>query len=317
MQGVILAAGQGKRLQPLTGTRSKAMMPIAGKPIVERVMDLITRGGVDDFVLVIAPQDREIEHYFRHETAFQANLRFVYQVERKGMAHALLQAAPLINGDFFLSACDNLVSAESFARICTFWQTEPRPNAILTLMPTTVERIRSGATVGLDGPWVTRIIEKPRPEEILSDLASLPLYGFTPRILDYLPEVQPSPRGEYELQDAIQKLIAQDGRVGAVVLGSRMTLTDAADLLALNLAYLRDEAGAPHLQPEAVGPHTHFVTPVRVESGVVIGAQCNIGPNVYLEHGCCVGNGVVLRDAVVLRGAAVADGETVIERVVG
>ncbi|MBN2006483.1 MAG: NTP transferase domain-containing protein [Anaerolineae bacterium] len=317
MQGVVLAAGQGKRLQPLTGTRSKAMMPIAGKPIVERVMELIALGGVDDFILVVAPQDREIEQYFQREAALQANVRFVYQAARKGMAHALLQAAPLINGDFFLSACDNLVSAESIANVCAFWQTEPRPNAILTLMPTTVERICSGATVGLEGVWVTRIIEKPKPEEILSNLASLPLYAFTPRILDYLPEVQPSPRGEYELQDAIQKLIARDGRVGAVVLESRMTLTNAADLLALNLAYLHSETGAPHLQPEAVGPHTHFVTPVRVESGVVIGAHCAIGPNVYLEHGCCIGNGAVLRDAVVLRGAAVADGETVVEQVIG
>ncbi len=317
MQGVILAAGLGKRLQPLTETRSKAMMPIAGKPIVARVMELAARGGVDDFILVIAPQDREIESHFRRETNPWPNVRFVYQTERKGMAHALLQAAPLINGDFFLSACDNLVSAESIARIDAFWQTESRPNAILTLMPTTVERIRSGATVGLNGPWVTRIIEKPQPEEILSDLASLPLYVFAPRILDYLPEVQPSPRGEYELQDAIQQLIARDGRVGGVVLENRMTLTNVADLLALNLAYLRTETGAPHLQPEAVGAHTHFVMPVRVESGVVIGAQCTIGPNVYLEHGCCIGNGVTLRDAVVLRGAAVADGETVVERVVG
>lgn len=317
MQGVILAAGQGKRLQPLTETRSKAMMPIAGKPIVERVMESITRGGVDEFILVVAPQDREIERHFQREATLQADVRFVYQTERKGMAHALLQAAPLINGDFFLSACDNLVSAESIAKMCAFWQTEPRPNAILTLMSTTVERIRSGATVRLEGSWVTRIIEKPKPEEILSDLASLPLYGFTPRILDYLPEMQPSPRGEFELQDAVQKLIAHDGRVGAVVLENRMTLTNTADLLALNLAYLHSETGAPHLQPEAVGPHTHFVTPLRVESGVVIGAQCTIGPNVYLEQGCCVGNGVVLRDAVVLRGAAVADGETMAECVIG
>jgi glucose-1-phosphate thymidylyltransferase len=165
MQGVILAAGQGKRLQPLTLTRSKAMAPIAGQPIVARVMELLTHNGVRDFVLVVSPDDREIERYFRREADLEAEVRFVYQAERKGMAHALLQAAPLITGDFVLSACDNLVTEADAARLFAFWQTTPAPTAALTLMPTTVERIRSGATVGMDGPWITRIIEKPRPEK--------------------------------------------------------------------------------------------------------------------------------------------------------
>ena len=112
MQGVILAAGKGSRLHPITLRRSKAMVPVLGKPLVERVMEDMHANGVEDFVLVVSPDDRDIVRYFRAESTIEADVRFVYQVERLGMADALRQAAPLIEEDFFLSACDNLTSAE-------------------------------------------------------------------------------------------------------------------------------------------------------------------------------------------------------------
>jgi len=316
MQGVILAAGKGSRLHPITLSRSKAMLPILGKPIVERVMALLLANGVDDFVLVVSPEDRDITHYFLRESTLQAEVRFVYQTERLGMAKALQCAAPLITEDFFLSACDNLVTAADVGRLMAFWRTKPQPNAILTLMPVIRERISSTGIVAMDGPWITRIVEKPTPEEAPSNISSLPLYLFSPRILAYLPEVSPSPRGEYELQDAIQMLIDREGRVGGVMVERRLTLTNAADLLALNREYLMHGDGRPQLEPHTVGPDTQLITPLYIEQGTVIGTRCVIGPNVYIERDCRIGDGVALRDAVVLRGATVADGETVVDQVI-
>ena len=102
MQAVILAAGKGSRLHPITTARSKAMLPILGKPIVERVMEDLVSTGVDDFILVISQNDRYINRYFRRESRIEADVRFVYQAERLGMANALSYAAPLIQGDFIL-----------------------------------------------------------------------------------------------------------------------------------------------------------------------------------------------------------------------
>ena len=249
MQGVILAAGKGSRLHPITLSRSKAMLPIVGKPIVERVMELLLANGVDDFILVVSPEDRDITHYFLQEATVPADVRFVYQTERLGMAKALECAAPLITEDFVLSACDNLVTTADVGRLMVFWQTEPQPNAILTLMPVKRERVSSTGIVALDGPWITRIVEKPTPAEAPSNISSLPLYVFSPRILELLPEVAPSPRGEYELQDAIQMLIHRAGRVGGVMVERRLTLTNAADLLAINREYLLHGDGRPHLRP--------------------------------------------------------------------
>jgi len=316
MQGVILAAGKGSRLHPITLNRSKAMLPILGKPIVERVMELLLTNGVDDFILVVSPEDRDITHYFLRESTLEAEVRFVYQTERLGMAKALQCAAPLITADFVLSACDNLVTAADVGRLMAFWQTRPQPNAILTLMPVTRERISTTGIVALDGSWITRIVEKPTPEEAPSNISSLPLYVFSTRILAYLSEVTPSPRGEYELQDAIQMLIRREGRVGGVMVERRLTLTNAADLLALNREYLMHGDGRPQLEPYTVGPDTQLVTPLYIERGTVIGTGCVIGPNVYIERDCHIGDRVTLREVVVLRGASIADGETIVDQVI-
>ncbi len=316
MQGVILAAGKGSRLHPITLRRSKAMVPILGKPLVERVMEDLYVNGVDDFILVVSPDDRDITRYFRFDSTLEADVRFVYQVKRLGMADALKQAAPLIEGDFVLSACDNLTSAGYVRQMLKAWNSEPRPNAVLTLMPVPRDRVSSTGIVELDGEWVTRIVEKPRPEDAPSNVSSLPLYCFSRTILDYLPEIEPSPRGEYELQDAIQMLIERQGRVRGVFVERRLTVTGPADLLNINRHYLISGGDRPQLEPQTVGPNTRLITPLRIESGVIVGADCTIGPNVYIERDCKIGTGSYIRDAVILRGVEIPAGARVVDQVV-
>jgi dTDP-glucose pyrophosphorylase len=315
MQGVVLAAGKGSRLQHLTLGRSKAMLPVLGKPIVERVMLDQVANGIDDFIVVVSPDDRDITHYFRVESNIKTEVRFVYQPQRLGMANALSCAAPLIREDFILSACDNLVSAEHVGRMLDAWEWPDKPNAILTLMPVEQELLGETGVVEMDGPWIKRIVEKPKPEEISSNISSLPLYCFSQGILDFLPEVRPSARNEYELQDAIQMLINRDGHVGGVMCKKRLTLTNAADLLALNRHYLIQGVDSPQLSPQTVGPNTQLVTPLHIEKRTVIGSGCVIGPNVYIERDCRIGNNVVIRNAVLLRESEVPDGTKVEDRV--
>jgi NDP-sugar pyrophosphorylase family protein len=316
MQGVVLAAGKGSRLHPITLRRSKAMVPVLGKPLVERVMEDMHGNGVTDFVLVVSPDDRDIQRHFRHESTLEADVRFVYQTERLGMADALRKAVPLIEGDFVLSACDNLTSAEYVGQMLTAWEQEPHPSAVLSLMPVSRDRISSTGIVELDGEWVTRIVEKPTPEEAPSNVSSLPLYCFGEVLLRYLPEVQLSARGEYELQDAIQMLIEREGRVRGVFVERRLTVTGPGDLLDINRHYLVSGDDRPQLAPNTVGPNTRLITPLRIESGVVIGADCVIGPNVYIERDCQIGTGAYIRDAVVLRDVQVPAGSRITNQVV-
>jgi NDP-sugar pyrophosphorylase family protein len=316
MQAVILAAGKGSRLHPITTNRSKAMLPILGKPIVERVMEHLVVNGIDHFILVISLDDQHIRRYFRQESHIKADVRFAYQARPLGMANALQCAAPLLSGDFMLSACDNLTSADHVRQMLALWQANPQPNAILTLMPVPPKSTLSTGIVALDGPWVQRIVEKPGPEHAPSNIASLPLYCFSLKILDYLAEVPLSPRGEYELQDAIQMLIKRDGCVRGLTVASRLTLTSPADLLSINRHYLIAGNDHPQLQPQTVGANTHLIAPLYIEPGTLIGENCTIGPNVYIERDCQVGDGASIQDAILLRSSNIPGGAVIADQVV-
>ena len=315
MQAVILAAGKGSRLHPITLNRTKAMMPILGKPIVARVMDMFVENGIQDFILVVSPDDHEIVEHFKGETMPDVRVQFVAQPERRGMADALSRAAPLIHADFLLSACDNLVSTDDVSGMLSLWNAT-QPDGILALLEVPPEKIKSVGIVEMDGEWVRHIVEKPDPTQVTSNTASMPLYMFSQRILECLPEVQLSPRGEYELQDAIQLLIEHGGHVRGHRISGRITLTSPADLLALNRHYLTNGNANHHAHPQQVGSNTKLVPPIHIEADVLIGANCEIGPNVYIERDCQIGDGTKISESVLLRGVEVSPGSQIVGQVI-
>lgn len=314
MQGIILAAGKGKRLHPITLQRTKAMAPVAGKPIVERVMETLIQNGIHEFILLISPDDADIVPYFEQKT-WDIAVQFVVQPERLGMANALSLAAPLIRGPFILSACDNLTPVAHVAELLAMHQARGA-NATLSLLKIDIAQASSTGIVEWRDQRIQRIVEKPTPEAAPSNISSLPLYVFSPRLLDYLPAVRPSARGEYELQDAIQMLIEQDGDVTGVLTPSRMQLTNTADLLALNRHYLTVDPAAAQVLTQTIGPGTRLIPPVRIEADCVIGPNCVIGPHVTIERGCRIGADSKLEDSLVLRGSQLTIGESVSSKVI-
>ena len=311
MQAVILAAGKGSRLEPITLSRTKAMAPILGKPIVERVMETLVANGVREFVLVISREDNEVGHYFREQSALDVNIKFVIQPHRLGMANALGLAAPYINDTFVLTACDNLAPVEHLSKLLSVHQSG-LVNATLSLMEVDNSVISSTGIVEMKNGNIVRIVEKPALEEAPSNIASLPLYVFSKKLLDYLPEVNPSPRGEYELQDAIQLLIEGDGFVTGVFTPTRQQLTNTNDLLSINRHYLYADGGTTVLAPQSMDKDVRLVPPLYIEEKTTIGPGCVIGPGVYIERNCRIGAGVVIKNAVILRNTLVEDGRQVV-----
>jgi len=308
MQAVILAAGKGTRLRPVTESRSKAMVPVLGRPLVARAMMPFVENGIRDFVVVISVDDTEIGPFFSEMDRFGVSVRCVVQRERLGMAHALGLAAPLITGSFVLSACDSLVDR---CHVEELLAAGDGADAVLSLLDVGPESVSKSAVVEFDGPRIRRIIEKPPAEEAPSHTISLPHYVFSPRVLNLLSAVRPSPRGEYELQDAIQDLIDEGGDVVGVRAAERLQVSTPEDLLSLTLRMFAGDSAIHEVRSTDVGRGTRFGAPHLVEEGVVIGDGCTIGPEVYLENGCHVGDGAVIRRSVVLRGGRVGDGETV------
>jgi bifunctional UDP-N-acetylglucosamine pyrophosphorylase/glucosamine-1-phosphate N-acetyltransferase len=312
MQAVILAAGLGTRLQPVTRDRSKAMVPTLGRPLVERAMMPYAANGIRDFVLVVGADDEEIKRHFTHRSGLDVTVRFAVQIERLGMAHALAAAADVIEGPFVLSACDSLVSVEHVGEVLCAAE---NADAVISLLDVEAELVTRSASVELDGVWVRRIVEKPVAGEVTSNTISLPHYVFPRRLIDGLPRVGRSVRGEYEIQDAIQTLIDDGGTVVGVRAAERRQVSTPEELLALTKQLLREEVEPALIAPARVGEGTDLIGPLRIDAGVEIGDHCEIGPHVYLESGASLGNGAVVRESVVLRNARVHDGEVVEGRV--
>lgn len=317
MQAVVLAAGRGTRLLPLTRNRTKAMLPVVGKPVVERVMDGLRAGGIREFIVVASPEDRAIRPYFEEHSLIDARVRFVEQPEPLGMADALHSAMPLIEGDFILSACDNLVPVEDIRRLLARWTSEPRPAALLSLLEVEPEQVEKSGVVSIEGARVLEIVEKPSREQAPANTISLPLYLFAPMLLDHLAGVPRSPRGEYELQDAIQALIDRGSPVYGERVSSRMTLTGPSDLLAINRNFLQSSQRIGFGYPASVGHGTQILPPVFIEEGTRIREECTIGPNAYIEPDCRIEARAVVREAVVLKGSVVAAGALVENQVIG
>ena len=314
MQAIILAAGKGTRLRPITLNRSKAMVPVAGKPMIARVIDTFLANHIREFIIVVSPDDQAIRPYFQQQTGPAADFKFVEQPKRLGMANALSLAAPHINGHFILSACDSVVPDEHIAALIQTHQTR-QATATLSLKTVAPEGISKTGIVAMRNGTIDRIVEKPTPAEAPSNISSLPLYIFAPTLLAHLPQVPLSARGEYELQDAIQLLIDRDGGVTGVLTEARVQLTNVADLLALNRHYLAQTNGLSTSSLSAstptLGAEVAIIPPVHLAENVHIGPGCRIGPNVTIEAGCHLGANVTLSDAVLLSGARLEDGRQV------
>lgn len=307
MQGIILAAGKGTRLQPVTPARTKAMAPVAGKPIVARVLDLLVENDITDILLLVSPDDPDIQSYFAEHTPRGVTVTFVTQQERLGMAHALGLLAPYIHGDFLMSACDNLVPATHIGAMIQAQQAQ-QASAVLSLMEIDIAESATTGIVAWAEGWIERIVEKPQPADAPSNIASLPLYLFTHKLLDYLPHVQPSARGEYELQDAIQMLIDNVGRVTGVTTPQRWQLTNVSDLLDLNRHFLANDPHGNRIPPDIFANNLIIHRPTTIAPGSTVGNNCVIGPHVYIEPGCQIGDDVHLSDVIVLRGTAIPSG---------
>jgi NDP-sugar pyrophosphorylase family protein len=315
-QSIILAAGKGTRLAPITNTRSKGMLPILGKPFLERIIRGMLSSGLRNFILVVNPEDHEIREYFQKEFSLDVQIQFVDQDRQLGTAHALRVAAPHITGDFFLSACDSLVPEGEMNLLVSTWSRYPGSQGLLSLERIPQKDADKTGIVTLEGDKVSGIVEKPLPAEAPSNISSTPLYAFSSRILDYLSQLPISPRGEYELQGAIQMMIDEGQTVNGIFLKNRLTLTTAEDLLAINLDYLYAQAQRDRVVTKNIGSHTNLVEPVFIEEGVEIGSNCQIGPGVYIEKNVRIGDDVQLENVLVLRNTTIATSTRLKDRVI-
>jgi bifunctional UDP-N-acetylglucosamine pyrophosphorylase/glucosamine-1-phosphate N-acetyltransferase len=311
-QAVILAAGRGTRLGPLTKDRSKAMLPVLGKPIVVRVMDRLREAGIKNFVVVLGEHEGGVAGYLSSSWYPDTKVKYALQINPTGTVDALQLASPHITGAFILASVDNITSLDHVKGLISCFDQNPDTLAAVSLITANGDEIRRSCGVTLEGDRITAIEEK--PEQPNGSLASFMLYAFSKDMLPYLPRVKASVRGERELVGAIQLGVEEGRRVSYVIADWRLHLIRDWDLLAINKRLLQ-EGRDTHILSEIPGS-VHITAPVRIDPKVSVGQNVRIGPNVYLESGSTVGQGAVLQDTVVLNGGIVPAGQQVSGQIV-
>ncbi|WP_254809455.1 UTP--glucose-1-phosphate uridylyltransferase AglF [Natronosalvus amylolyticus] len=207
MQAVVLAAGKGTRLEPLTDDKPKALVEVDDKPLLEDVFDNLIEIGVTEFVVVVGHLKEQIIE--RYGDAYEdIPITYAHQREQLGLAHAILQAEPHIDDDFVLMLGDNVFRG-NLGDVINRQQEERADAAFLVEEVPWEEASRYGVLDTNEYGEIVEVMEK--PDEPPSNLVMTGFYTFTPAIFHACHLVQPSDRGEYELPDAIDLLI-QSGR---------------------------------------------------------------------------------------------------------
>jgi len=203
MKALVLAGGRGTRLRPITYVIPKQLIPIANKPILHYVMDQLKEANITDVGIIIAPETgKQIVDSLKYNP-WKHKFTFILQKEPLGIAHAIKLAKNYLKENPFITYLgDNLIETS----ISTFLEifNERKPDALIFLKE--VPNPQSFGVVVMDKEGkIAKLIEKPQKPP--SNLALVGVYIFTPSIYDIIDDLKPSWRGEYEITDAIQKLL--------------------------------------------------------------------------------------------------------------
>ncbi len=305
MRAVILAAGEGLRCRPLTLTRSKVMVPVANKPLLEHIISAVAENGIRDIILVVGYKKERIMDYFGDGLDFRVNISYVFQDAQLGTAHAVKQLRRLVEGDFLVLNGDNLVDANTIADLLT------GRSGSVTLLAVEREQTLGYGVVISDGSRVKKILEKPK--EVVSHLVNAGIYIFSPEIFDEIDKTPLSESGEYAITDTIQQMINDDRSVNMVT--SRSMWMDAVhswDFLKANAVVLVDcrrklsgtiEESAVIRGNVVIGENSLIRGGCYIVGPAIIGRNCDIGPNTVILPSTAIGDNTSIGSSVEIQNS--------------
>jgi glucose-1-phosphate thymidylyltransferase len=321
MKALILAGGAGTRLRPITHTRAKQLVPVANKPILFYGIEAMVDAGIVEIGVIVGDTRDEVMGALGDGSRFGARITYIPQDAPLGLAHCVLIARDFLgDDDFVMYLGDNLLEQDLAAFVAAFADARQgaAPPSAQILLKQVPDPQRFGiATLGPDGN-VVALVEKPADPP--SDLALVGVYLFTARVHDAVAAIEPSPRGELEITDAIQWLLDAGDVVRSELLtgwwidtGKLTPLLEANRLLLERLEPLVegtvDEAstidGRVHVAAGAEIVNSTVRGPVAIGAGTRI-VDSFIGPFSAIGDHCTV-QGSEVEHSVVMDGSSIVD----------
>ncbi|MDP3103519.1 MAG: sugar phosphate nucleotidyltransferase [Candidatus Methanoperedens sp.] len=308
MKAVILAAGKGTRMGPLTENRPKAMLPIANRPLLEHIIVAIKAAGIKDFLVVTGYCKEKIIDHFGNGRSLGVNIEYIEQQRQNGTADAIAVARNSITERFLVTNGDVIAGIPDIKNILN-----ARGEVVIA-----AKKVASPEEYGIlyvKGNSVEKIVEKPKNP--LSDLANAGIYVFEPSIFDAISGTGHSTRGEYEITDSIQRLIDSGKSSAYVSLETWQDIGFPWHMLEANEMMLKNgedvqweirgdvETNATLKGYVSAGKGTIVRNGAYIEGPVVIGKNCDIGPNCYIRPYTSIGDNVRIGNAVEVKNSII------------
>jgi len=231
-RAVILAAGRGTRMRELTAHLPKPMIEVRGKPVLQHIVQGLGDAGIRDCLIVVGYRADVVRDFFGDGSRHNVAIQYETQTMQDGTGRVVELARDFAGKHpFILAYGDILVDPENYKRLVDL------PEDVESMLTVTRgEDVSKGGAVFLDGQMdLVDLREKPKPGEPTSPWYNAGLYAFRPSIFDFTSKLKPSPRGEYELTDAIRDLAQSGKKVRALELtGEWADVRDPEILARLN-----------------------------------------------------------------------------------
>ena len=281
-KALILAAGKGTRMWPLTDNTPKPLLPLCGVPIIKRQIDELKKIGVKNIYILIGYQMKEISDYLGDGGEYGVKIEYIVQAEQKGTGHAILQAEGKIKGKFYCINGDTTIDRKNLEKM------DENSDSTYMMVTKVSDATRFGVVNSKKGKLVS-IVEKGMSGEAMINAGQ---YVFSDKIFDSIKKIRESKRGEYEITDALQaiadkvKVVEYDGFWKDI--GCPWDLITANENIISNIKEEvkgQIEHNVTINGKVYIGENSVVKSGSYIEGDVWIGDNCIVGPNAYLRSG--------------------------------
>ncbi|NLG84037.1 MAG: NDP-sugar synthase [Firmicutes bacterium] len=322
MKAMILAAGVGSRLEPLTCNIPKPMVPVANRPVMEHIIRLLAKNGIQEIAANLCYKPEKIESYFGDGTAWGVSLRYSREEELLGTAGGVKKLADFFDQTFVVISGDALTDID-LGKLIRFHR-EREALATIALRPVPDPR-QFGVVIVDEEGRIRAFQEKPAPGEALSNLANTGIYVFEPEIFDHIPAGRFYDFGKQVFPHLVERGLPCYGHV------TDDYWCDIGTLTQYRLAHYDGLRGRVKISipgmwnPGAVyvGEGAYIAPTAAIGYKVIIGANCHIGDGVeifgetVIGDNCVVESGAAIFGSIIWNNTRIARGVRLVECVVG
>ena len=314
MKIVLLAAGLGTRLSPITDTLPKQMIPICGKPLIEYIIEQLVDANFNDFCFVLGKNGHIIKNFLKDGKNYGVNIQYVNQDTERGTANATFAAKDFVKNDpFFLYLSDTLV-VDKFTDITKqMISSEDSMNILSSKI--SLEESKHTGNLTISGNKVTKILEKPKFENTNFAWAGVSFFKDN-AIFDYIQNLKKSHTTEYEITNAMEKALLDQKQITNFLCkkfidyGTISGLLKASKFIFKNYKFANTKNVEKILKKHSfyIGNNCNLSNSVKIDPFTSIGDNVIIGNNVYISNSIILDNVTILDNQQIMNSIVSVDG---------